>query len=111
MQTEDQVAEWLVRWEEAMAAGQPLPSLDELPPDKRPQAREGMNLLREFARTSYAKRPTNLESGENRPQGQPPDTPRYRFEKFLAQGGMGEVWRGQDSVLQREVALKVLRER
>src|SRR6516225_6720149 len=40
----------------------------------------------------------------------PPDTPRYRFEAFLARGGMGEVWRGCDTVLAREVALKVLRE-
>jgi serine/threonine-protein kinase len=40
----------------------------------------------------------------------PPDTPRYRFEAFLARGGMGEVWRGRDTLLAREVALKVLRE-
>jgi len=40
----------------------------------------------------------------------PPDTPRYRFEAFLARGGMGEVWRGCDTLLAREVALKVLRE-
>jgi hypothetical protein len=41
----------------------------------------------------------------------PPDTPRYRFEAFLARGGMAEVWRGCDTLLAREVALKVLRER
>ncbi len=40
----------------------------------------------------------------------PPDTPRYRFEAFLARGGMGEVWRGFDTLLARGVALKVLRE-
>src|SRR5262245_39239422 len=40
----------------------------------------------------------------------PPDTPRYRFEAFLARGGMGEVWHGCDTALGREVALKVLRE-
>src|SRR5262245_45145774 len=40
----------------------------------------------------------------------PPGTPRYRFEAFLARGGMGEVWRGCDTLLTREVALKVLRE-
>jgi tRNA A-37 threonylcarbamoyl transferase component Bud32 len=40
----------------------------------------------------------------------PPDTPRYRFEAFLAWSGMAEVWRGRDTVLAREVALKVMRE-
>ena len=40
----------------------------------------------------------------------PPDTPRYRFEAFLARGGMGEVWRGFDTLLARRVALKVLTE-
>ncbi len=40
----------------------------------------------------------------------PPDTPRYRFDEFLARGGMGEVWRGFDMLLARGVALKVLRE-
>ena len=40
----------------------------------------------------------------------PPDTPRYRFEAFLARGGMGEVWRGFDTLLARAVALKVVRE-
>src|SRR6516225_8251227 len=45
----------------------------------------------------------------NAPQA-PPDSPRYRFDAFLARGGMGEVWRGCDLVLGRDVALKVLRE-
>ena len=31
MQVDDQVAEWLVRWEEARATGQQPPALDELP--------------------------------------------------------------------------------
>src|SRR5262249_51798038 len=39
----------------------------------------------------------------------PPHTPRYHFEAFLGRGGMGEVWRGCDTVLARGVALKGLR--
>src|SRR5262249_13052319 len=44
-------------------------------------------------------------------EGRPPDTPRYRFEQFLGAGGMGEVWRGYDVVMERELALKVLPQR
>lgn len=39
----------------------------------------------------------------------PRDTERYEFVEFIARGGMGEVWRGTDKVLQRSVALKVVR--
>src|SRR5262249_52857857 len=79
------------------------PALDQLPPELRERAREGMRLLRNFAATSDV--PFTFE------RGRPPDTPRYRFVEFLAEGGMGEVWRGRDAVMEREVALKVLRRR
>jgi hypothetical protein len=45
MQPDDQIAEWLVRWEEAVAANQPPPGLDQLPAELRPHAREGLLLL------------------------------------------------------------------
>jgi hypothetical protein len=110
MQSEDQLAEWLVRWEEARAADRPPPALDQLPAELRPRAREGLRLLRGFARMSHG-----LSTTADAPRGEapqpPPDTPRYRFEEFLARGGMGEVWRGFDTLLARPVALKVLRER
>src|SRR5262245_50087839 len=104
MQPDDQIAEWLVRWEEARAANQPPPALDQLPAELRPRAREGLRLLRGFARMAHG-----LTTTGPAPQVRP-DTPRYRFEAFLARGGMGEVWRGCDTMLAREVALKVLRE-
>jgi serine/threonine-protein kinase len=37
------------------------------------------------------------------------DHPRYRQDRLIAVGGMGEVWAATDTVLDREVALKVLK--
>ncbi|MBV1853291.1 serine/threonine-protein kinase [Catellatospora tritici] len=33
---------------------------------------------------------------------------RYRIDERIASGGMGDVWRGTDTVLDREVAIKVM---
>jgi hypothetical protein len=110
MLVDDQIAKWLVEWEEAQAANQTLPSLDLLPPELRPRARDALGLLSGFARMSHGLTTTVLTPPDQAPQA-PPDTTRYRFEAFLGQGGMGEVWRGTDTLLERGVALKVLRER
>jgi tRNA A-37 threonylcarbamoyl transferase component Bud32 len=109
MQVDDQVAEWLVRREAAVETNTPPPALDELPPELRPRAREGLQLLRGFAWMAHGLTTTAPAPPGDAPQA-PQDTPRYRFEAFLARGGMAEVWRGCDTVLAREVALKVLQE-
>jgi tRNA A-37 threonylcarbamoyl transferase component Bud32 len=110
MQADDETAEWLVRWEEALLANRPPPALDQLPTELRPRAREGLRLLRGFARLAHGLTTTGPSPRGDAPQALP-DTPRYRFEAFLARGGIAEVWRGRDTVLAREVALKVMRER
>ncbi len=35
--------------------------------------------------------------------------PRYRLDRRIATGGMGEVWAATDTVLEREVAVKLLK--
>jgi hypothetical protein len=85
MREDDQIAEWLVRWEEARAASQPPPAPDELPPELRAGAREGLRLLRGFARMSHGLTATSADPRCEIPQV-PPDTPRYRFDEFLARG-------------------------
>ena len=39
------------------------------------------------------------------------DARRYRLDARIATGGMGEVWRATDTVLGREVAIKLLKQR
>ena len=41
--------------------------------------------------------------------GTPPAGERYARESRIATGGMGEVWRARDTVLGREVAVKILK--
>lgn len=38
------------------------------------------------------------------------DAHRYRLDSRIATGGMGEVWRATDTMLEREVAVKVLKD-
>ncbi len=48
-------------------------------------------------------------TGETQPNNRPTLGGRYRLDERIARGGMGEVWRATDEVLNRKVAVKVLR--
>ena len=48
--------------------------------------------------------------GPDSPISFPTPDDRYELIAFLARGGMGEVWTARDRVLNREVALKLLRD-
>ena len=99
---DSRVCDLVAVWEEAKENGRDLPveALCEATPELIPQLREVLRRLHGF-----------LDAGAVVGERRPPDTPRYQFRQFLAAGGMGEVWRGFDQVLMREVAVKVLLQR
>ncbi|MFC7495586.1 MULTISPECIES: serine/threonine-protein kinase [unclassified Nocardioides] len=50
-----------------------------------------------------------MTTGPGPGQGFADDSRRYRLDGRLATGGMGEVWRATDTVLDRQVAVKLLK--
>ena len=56
---------------------------------------------------------TETPTGPVEPSGNPQrfadDARRYRLDSRIATGGMGEVWRGTDTALDRPVAIKLLK--
>ena len=109
MQANDQVAEWLVRWEEARAANLPTPAPDSVATPVAPCARR---------RAATASR---LRSDGAWPEHNPPSPTRRCTSSASAghaalplRGVPGPGWHGRgvcgfDTLLAVEVALKVLR--
>ena len=87
MQPDDQVAEWPVRWEEARAADQPPPALDQLPAELRPRARESLRLLRGFARMAHG-----LTTTASALRGDAPPAPPDRRVTASRRSWPGAAW-------------------
>ena len=115
MTDEDRIAELLLRWEEAWEHGQEM-TPEELcdghaelvgPVRERITAIKDMAWVKQDAATPA---PDEEVASEEAPL---PKTlaGRYRIEALIAEGGFGQVFRGFDPELQRQVAIKIPRPR
>jgi serine/threonine protein kinase len=96
----ERVYELFAEWEQAQEEGT---SFDLGQYANSPEYTQLTELIQKLSSTS--------RSAEENTNPAPAETRRYRFTDFIAQGGMGEVWRGFDKRMGRVVALKILRNR
>jgi eukaryotic-like serine/threonine-protein kinase len=116
MTQDDQIAELLIRWEEAWEHGEdfPLDTLCADCPEKKAILAKKIEALKEMAwvKAGVVDLPTGEEPGEDDDPIPPFPIPtilggRYQVEGLIAEGGHGRVFRGFDPELQRLVAIKI----
>jgi serine/threonine-protein kinase len=108
---DDQIADLLLRWEEAWEHGENLPVADLCSecPELMGELEARIQALKEMA--WLAKDPTKtdpLAAGSNEQSDVPKILAgRYHLNQRIATGGFGQVWKAFDSQLQRFVAVKL----
>src|SRR5262249_24387877 len=92
MRADDQIAEWLVRWEEARAGNRPPPALGQLPAEPPAGAREGLRLLHGFLRLALGPRTAVPPPHRAPPPAPPPRRRRTHRATILRRSSPGAAW-------------------
>ncbi len=119
MTQDDEIADLLIRWEEAWEHGEDL-SVDVLCADC-PQHQDALaRRIAALKSVSWVKNCAEGQMEENGADDEPNPSDltfpmtlggRYRIAALIAEGGHGRVFRGFDPELQREVAIKIPKNR
>src|SRR5690606_16707186 len=111
MRDEDRLADLLLQWEENLEQGREVPA-EEICKDCPHLIDELSRRIQAMQATSWMDKPVDGgsdEDGGGLPPG-PPPLPlagRYRLDRFIAEGGFGQVWEGFDLELERKIAVKL----